>query len=61
MIPTGAFGGGKPAPAPRVVNTDFYRGKVKSIYEREPLFQVTLLQYHGPKYIFKTIYPNYAL
>ena len=39
-IPPGAFGGGKPLPPPRVVNTDFYRGKVKSIYEREPLFQV---------------------
>ena len=39
-IPPGAFGGGKPLPQPRVVNTDFYRGKVKSIYEREPLFQV---------------------
>lgn len=39
MIPPGAFGGGKPPPPPRVVNTDFYRGKVKSIYEREPLFQ----------------------
>lgn len=38
-IPPGAFGGGKPLPPPRVVNTDFYRGKVKSIYEREPLFQ----------------------
>lgn len=38
-IPPGAFGRGKPLPAPRVVNTDFYRGKVKSIYEREPLFQ----------------------
>jgi len=38
-IPPGAFGGGKPPPPPRVVNTDFYRGKVKSIYEREPLFQ----------------------
>ena len=40
MIPPGAFGGGKPPPAPRVVNTDFFKGKVKSIYEREPLFQV---------------------
>jgi len=38
-MPFGAFGGGKPPPAPRVVNTDFYKGKVKSIYEREPLFQ----------------------
>ena len=44
VIPPGAFGGGKPPP-PRVVNTDFYRGKVKSIYEREPLFQVILAQY----------------
>lgn len=35
-IPTG-----KPPPVPsqaRVVASDFYRGKVKSIYEREPLF-----------------------
>lgn len=39
VIPSGAFGGGKPPPAPRVVNTDFFKGKVKSIYEREPLFQ----------------------
>jgi len=38
-IPPGVYGGGKPPPAPRVVNTDFYRGKVKSIYEREPLFR----------------------
>jgi hypothetical protein len=29
---------GKPPPAPRVVASDFYRGKVKSIYEREALF-----------------------
>ena len=42
VIPSGAFGGGKPPPAPRVVNTDFFKGKVKSIYEREPLFQVTI-------------------
>ena len=42
MIPPGAFGGGKPPPAPRVVNTDFFKGKVKSIYEREPLFQVMI-------------------
>ena len=49
MIPPGAFGGGKPLPPPRVVNTDFYRGKVKSIYEREPLFQVMSL-YQSNRY-----------
>lgn len=31
---------GRPPPAPpRVVASDFYRGKTKSIYEREPLFK----------------------
>lgn len=30
---------GKPPPSPRVVASDFYKGKVKSIYEREPLFE----------------------
>jgi len=31
---------GKPPPGPpRVVASDFYKGKVKSIYEREPLFK----------------------
>lgn len=39
VVPPGAFGKGKPPPSPRVVNSDFYRGSVKSIYEREPLFQ----------------------
>lgn len=45
---------GKPPPGPahtaRVVASDFYRGKVKSIYEREPLFKdfcTTIPQRYG--------------
>jgi len=44
---------GKPPAAPaRVVASDFYRGKVKSIYEREPLFKdfvTTIPQRYGDK------------
>ena len=49
---------GKPPPAPaRVVASDFYRGKVKSIYEREPLFKdfcQTIPQRYGPINIYNT-------
>ena len=62
MIPPGAFGGGKPPPPPRVVNTDFYRGKVKSIYEREPLFQVMSLyqsnRYSNHDIVIYTLFNN---
>lgn len=30
---------GKPPPAPRVVASDYYKKYIKSIYEREPMFQ----------------------
>ena len=43
---------GKPPPGPRVVASDFYKGRVKSIYEREPLFNDfarTIPQRYGPK------------
>ena len=36
-VPVPTFG--KPPAGPRVVASDYYRGKVKSIYEREPLFK----------------------
>jgi len=50
---------GRPPPAPpRVVASDFYRGKVKSIYEREPLFrdfvQTIPQRYGGPINIYNT-------
>ena len=42
----------------RVVASDFYRGKVKSIYEREPLFrdfvQTIPQRYGGPINIYNT-------
>ena len=31
---------GKPAPAPRVVASDYYKKYIKSVYEREPMFKV---------------------
>jgi len=50
---------GRPPPAPaRVVASDFYRGKVKSIYEREPLFkdfcQTIPQRYGGQVNIYNT-------
>jgi len=49
---------GRPPPAPpRVVASDFYRGKVKSIYEREPLFADfcrTMPQRYGNVNIYNT-------
>jgi len=50
---------GRPPPAPpRVVASDFYRGKTKSIYEREPLFkdfvQTIPQRYDGPINIYNT-------
>jgi len=50
---------GRPPPAPpRVVASDFYRGKTKSIYEREPLFkdfvQTIPQRYGGPINIYNT-------
>merc|ERR1711953_1285271 len=43
---------------PRVVASDFYRGKTKSIYEREPLFkdfvQTIPQRYGGPINIYNT-------
>jgi len=50
---------GRPPPAPpRVVASDFYRGKTKSIYEREPLFkdfvQTIPQRYNGPINIYNT-------
>jgi len=39
---------GRPPPAPaRVVASDFYRGKTKSIYEREPLFKISCKPFHN--------------
>ncbi len=31
---------GKPPPVPRIVASDYYKKYIKSIYEREPMFQV---------------------
>lgn len=49
---------GKPPVAPpRVVASDFYKGKVKSIYEREPLFKDfcrVIPQRYGPINIYNT-------
>ncbi len=48
---------GKPPLPPRVVASDFYRGKVKSIYEREPLFNDfcrTIPQRYGNINIYNT-------
>ena len=40
VSPTGGKPPMSPSAPPRVVASEFYRGKVKSIYEREPLFKV---------------------
>ena len=48
---------GKPPPSARVVASDFYRGRVKSIYEREPLFADfchTIPQRYGQINIYNT-------